>query len=274
MVVLPVLFLLGSLFLCNPVQAQSDTILMLKQAARMLSGLILLTNSYITLRLVTLVWRLKPYLFALLGVPLFFPVNWKGALTCETSDCNCTFNQQRGCCCAARDMLQLEEDILERMTFLWHDISTLKGRVQSLTGEHPCLLNSKCFEAIDLCCSVLILPSSLSDKIKVAFKATMDPNIALMVPGSTERCFGPFNINIPVPFNSVLLNSGNGYNPSLGKTHTEKEGLNSYDSYEFNSLTLHSLSLQVSSLPPFLVFTSFLSQPTHLWERMGASTIK
>lgn len=167
MVVLPVLFLLGSLFLCDPVQAQSDTILMLKQAARMLSGLILLTNAYITLSLVTLVWRLKPYLFDLLGVPLFFPVNWKGALTCETSDCNCTFNQQRGCCCAARDMLQLEEVILERMTFLWHDISTLKGRVQSLTGEHPCLLNSKCFEAIDLCCSVLILPSRCQIKSRL-----------------------------------------------------------------------------------------------------------
>ncbi|KAL3992239.1 immediate early response 3-interacting protein 1 [Sarotherodon galilaeus] len=147
MVVLPVLFLLGSLFLCDQVQAQSDTILMLKQAA----------------------------------------LNWKGALTCEKSDCNCTFNQQRGCCCAASDMFQLEEDILERMTYLWHDISTLKGRVQSLT-----------------------------DKIKVAFKATMDPSIAVSIPGSTERCFGPFNINIPVPFSSVLLNSGNGYNPSLG----------------------------------------------------------
>uniref|UniRef100_A0A3Q4G090 Cerebellin 18 n=1 Tax=Neolamprologus brichardi TaxID=32507 RepID=A0A3Q4G090_NEOBR len=113
---------------------------------------------------------ISPYLFALLGVPLFFPVDWKGALTCEKSDCNCTFNQQRGCCCAASDMFQLEEDILGRMKFLWHDISTLKGRVQSLTGEHPCLLNSKCFEAIDLC----------------------------------------------FPFSSVLLNSGNGYNPSLG----------------------------------------------------------
>lgn len=65
-------------------------------------------------------------------------------------------------------------------------------------------------------------PFSLSDNIKVAFKATMDPNIAVTVPGSTERCFGPFNINIPVPFSSVLLNSGNGYNPSLGKTHRKR----------------------------------------------------
>lgn len=169
MVVLPVLFLLGSLFLCDQVQAQSDTILMLKQAARMLSGLILLTNAYVTL-VTTLVWRLKPYLFALLGVPLFFPVNWKGALTCEKSDCNCTFNQQRGCCCAASDMFQLEEDILERMTYLWHDISTLKGRVQSLTGKHPCLLNSKCFEAIDICCSVLILPSCCQIKSRLPLR--------------------------------------------------------------------------------------------------------
>lgn len=271
MVVLPALFLLGSLFLCDPVQAQSEIILMLKQAARMLSGLILLTNKWTLVT--TLVWRLKPYLFALLGVPLFFPVDWKGALTCEKSDCNCTFNQQRGCCCAASDMFQLEEDILGRMKLLWHDISTLKGRVQSLTGEHPCLLNSKCFEAIDLCCSVLILPS----RCQITSRLPSRPQWTQILPlrfldqqnVALVHSILIFQFPSPLSFSTVAMDITRPW-----VRHTEKEGFKSYDSYEFNSLTLHSLSLQVSSLPPFLVFTSFLSQPTHLWERMGASTIK
>lgn len=59
----------------------------------------------------------------------------------------------------------------------------------------------------------------LSESFKVAFKASMDPNLAVAIPGSTERCFGPFNTDVPVPYSVVALNDGNGYNPSLGKTN-------------------------------------------------------
>lgn len=59
----------------------------------------------------------------------------QGPVTCDTWDCNCTFNRQRGCCCAANDMYQIEEDAFMRMTYLWHDISILGSRVQELAGK-------------------------------------------------------------------------------------------------------------------------------------------
>lgn len=62
-----------------------------------------------------------------------------------------------------------------------------------------------------------------SESFKVAFKASMDPNLAVAIPGSTERCFGPFNTDVPIPYSSVSLNDGNGYNPSLGKTHRKTQ---------------------------------------------------
>lgn len=54
----------------------------------------------------------------------------------------------------------------------------------------------------------------------IAFKATMDPNIAIAVAGLAEKCFGPFNTNVPIPYASVTLNHGGGYNPSLGRKYT------------------------------------------------------
>ncbi|XP_070684718.1 cerebellin 18 [Pempheris klunzingeri] len=156
MVVLPVLFLLESLFFCGHVEAQSAAIEILKHAA----------------------------------------VQWEGPLTCNKWDCNCTFNYQRGCCCAANDMYQLEDDTFTRIKYLWEHISALNSRVQGLTAG-----------------------------VKVAFKATMDPNIAITIPPSTVGCFGPFNINVPIPYSSVTLNHGNGYNPSLGVFTAPRAGV-------------------------------------------------
>ncbi|XP_039987755.1 cerebellin 18 [Xiphias gladius] len=156
MVVIPALFLLGSLFLCGPVEAQSSTNEILKQAA----------------------------------------LQWKGTLTCDKWDCNCTFYRQRGCCCAANDLYQVEEDTFVRIEYLWHDISTLNSRVKALTAG-----------------------------AKVAFQATIDPNIAIAIPGSTELCFGPFNTNVPVPYASITLNDGRGYNPSLGVFTAPRAGV-------------------------------------------------
>uniref|UniRef100_A0A3Q3BIM6 Cerebellin 18 n=1 Tax=Kryptolebias marmoratus TaxID=37003 RepID=A0A3Q3BIM6_KRYMA len=41
-------------------------------------------------------------------------------------------------------------------------------------------------------------------------------DLAIPVPGSTLRCFGPFSINVPIPFSNVTLNTGGGYKPSMG----------------------------------------------------------
>ncbi|XP_014836277.1 PREDICTED: cerebellin-2-like [Poecilia mexicana] len=145
--VLPLMLLLGSLFLCGRVEALSSAMDVLKQDA--------------------LKW----------GVPL----------TCSKWDCDCPFNRQRGCCCAANEMHQVEEESFKRIKYLWEKVMSLNSRVNALSGG-----------------------------FKVSFKATMNQNIAIEIPGSTERCFGPFNTNVPIPYSNVALNSGNGYNPSLG----------------------------------------------------------
>ncbi|XP_047248345.1 cerebellin 18 [Girardinichthys multiradiatus] len=145
--VLPLVLLSGSLFLCGRVAALSSAMDVLKQDA----------------------------------------VQWNGSLTCSKWDCDCPFYRQRGCCCAANEMYQVEEESFKRIKYLWQKIISLNSSV-----------------------------NSLSDGFKVSFKATMIPNMAIEIPGTTERCFGPFNTNVPIPFPQVTLNSGNGYNPSMG----------------------------------------------------------
>lgn len=61
---------------------------------------------------------------------------WSGTLTCDPWDCNCTFNQQSGCCCGAKDLYQLEDDTIQRLKYLWQDISSLDTKVQAFTGKH------------------------------------------------------------------------------------------------------------------------------------------
>ncbi|XP_029027776.1 cerebellin 18 [Betta splendens] len=121
---------------------------------------------------------------------------WVGKLTCEPWDCNCTFNRQSGCCCGANDLFQLEEDLITKLRYLWFDISRLNNRVQALSAG-----------------------------VKVAFKATMDPNLATTIPGSTERCFGPFNTNVPVPYGNITFNDGRGFSPSLGAFTAPRAGV-------------------------------------------------
>lgn len=47
--------------------------------------------------------------------------------------------------------------------------------------------------------------------------ASMNPELAIAIAGSTVRCFGPFSINVPIPYSNVTLNSGSGYKPSMGR---------------------------------------------------------
>ncbi|XP_010743544.3 cerebellin 18 [Larimichthys crocea] len=166
MIVLPVLFLLGSLFLCRPVEAssQSGTIQKLKDAA--LSA---------------------------------------GSLSCKW-DCNCTYNRQRSCCCAADDMYKLEETTFLKLVNVWGQIKELNADVEECTKD-----------------------------VKIAFSATIDPSIAVSMPGTSERCFGPFNTNVPIPYSIVSLNSGSGFNPTMGIFTAPRAGvyLFSFTAYSY-----------------------------------------
>lgn len=108
-------------------------------------------------------------------------------LNCYKWDCKCAFERQRSCCCGANEMFALEDDTYEKIKSLWYDISVLKYSALGLTESY-----------------------------KISFKATMDPSIAMAIPNTEERCFGPFNSNVPIPYATVSLNDGNGYNPSWG----------------------------------------------------------
>ncbi|CAN9511087.1 unnamed protein product [Ophioblennius macclurei] len=145
--VLPALLLLGSLFLCGHAQTSASAIEGLKAAA----------------------------------------LQWKGPITCDNWDCNCTFTRQRSCCCAANEMYQMEDKTYKRLIGLYYDIMTLHHKV-----------------------------NALADSTKIAFKAIMNSNIATDQPELAVKCFGPFNINVPLAFSEVALNDGFGYNPALG----------------------------------------------------------
>ncbi|XP_074497445.1 cerebellin 18 [Sebastes fasciatus] len=143
MVVLPVLFLLGSLFLCGHGDTHSTNIEVLKMAA----------------------------------------LKWEGPLECTKWDCNCTFYRQRGCCCAANEMFDLEEQTFTRISELWMNIAKLKYRVHELTEYR-----------------------------QIAFTASMEDSVV----DPNTLCFGPFNYKVTVPYSNITLNDGNGYKPSIG----------------------------------------------------------
>ncbi|XP_056297169.1 cerebellin 18 [Pseudoliparis swirei] len=114
-------------------------------------------------------------------------LQWRGPLPCGQWDCDCTFNQQRGCCCAANQMFRLEDHSFKRIHRLWHDVISLDYRVKILT-----------------------------DYSRISFNAVMDPSNSNMIYGPTLPCFGPFNTNVPIPYSIVSFSDGHAYNPSLG----------------------------------------------------------
>ena len=136
----------------------------------------------------------------------------------------------------------------------------------------------------------LSLSLLLSECHKVSFTATIVPDD--LIPPS-QKCFGPFNTNVSIPYTNVTLNHGGGYNPSLGRKHTHTHththrGSKIKCDMPFSpswikalckthiipvQLTLH-LPLQVPSLLLVPVTIPFPTQSTHMWNRMTASTIK
>ncbi|XP_034557545.1 cerebellin-1 [Notolabrus celidotus] len=142
-------------------------------------------------------------------------------LTCDKWDCDCTFNRQRSCCCGANEMYQLEDSIYERIKNLWQGVSTLKYSVMDLSGGY-----------------------------KIAFKATMDPN---NIDGSLKGCFGIFTSNVPIPYTSISLNDGNGYNPTLGAFTAPRAGVylfsaTVYSSVEKDGRLYHKVQMMLNNI--------------------------
>ncbi|XP_015193199.1 cerebellin 18 [Lepisosteus oculatus] len=117
-------------------------------------------------------------------------VSWTGDLPCAGWDCKCAFSRQRGCCCVASRYNALEESLFTKFGDLFTALGKLKADINEVTGD-----------------------------VKVAFTAAMD---------SSAGCYGPFTSSMPIPYNTVLINQGQGYNPALGAFTAPRTGLYSF----------------------------------------------
>ncbi|KAE8300750.1 Adiponectin 30 kDa adipocyte complement-related protein [Larimichthys crocea] len=117
-------------------------------------------------------------------------VAWEGELPCRKWDCECAFKRQRGCCCAAPEIQEVEDQIFKRVMDLSKEVSQLSESILEVIG-----------------------------RIRVAFTASMSRR---------TNCFGPFNWNSPIPYDVITLNHGNGYNPALGIFTAPSSGLYSF----------------------------------------------
>ncbi|XP_041640012.1 cerebellin-1-like [Cheilinus undulatus] len=115
--------------------------------------------------------------------------SWKGELPCRKWDCDCTFKRQRGCCCAATELKEVEDQIFQRVMDLSMNIFQLGDSILEVIGG-----------------------------IRVAFTASL----------SRKTCFGPFTRNRPIPYDAISLNHGSGYNPTLGLFTAPRSGLYSF----------------------------------------------
>ncbi|CAJ1052712.1 complement C1q-like protein 4 [Xyrichtys novacula] len=115
--------------------------------------------------------------------------SWEGELPCKEWNCECAF-KQRGCCCAATDLQEVEDQI-------FHKVMDLSRRV---------------FQLGDTILEVL-------GGIRVAFTASMSHK---------KTCFGPFTRSTPIPYNLLTFNHGSGYNPALGIFTAPRPGLYSF----------------------------------------------
>uniref|UniRef100_UPI003AB01DCD complement C1q-like protein 4 n=1 Tax=Centroberyx gerrardi TaxID=166262 RepID=UPI003AB01DCD len=114
-------------------------------------------------------------------------VVWEGELPCKKWNCECAFRRQRSCCCASHRLYELEDQTFTRMTGLWQSLSQLGDNFQESIGG-----------------------------LRVAFTASMSPR---------THCFGPFTSNVPIPYDVISLNHGQGYNPALGVFTAPRSGL-------------------------------------------------
>ncbi|XP_070684551.1 complement C1q-like protein 4 [Pempheris klunzingeri] len=117
-------------------------------------------------------------------------VAWQEELPCRKWDCECAFKHQLGCCCAATELQDVEDQIFVRLMDLSTSMSQLGDSILEVIGG-----------------------------IRVAFTASMSRR---------TNCFGPFTRNRPVPYEVVTLNHGSGYNPALGLFTAPRPGLFSF----------------------------------------------
>ncbi|KAJ0063406.1 hypothetical protein NL108_002636 [Boleophthalmus pectinirostris] len=151
-------------------------------------------------------------------------------LSCSNMNCDCAFTSERGCCCGASDMYKTENDVYGRMKDIYMRIHQLKTQVQELTTVR-----------------------------KVAFQARMENNIVTAPPAGRVACFGPFNIDVPIPFGDVLLNDNNGYNKFLGTFTAPRTGAYMFSftitsMVEENELMYHKVDLVAEGGPVVTVW--------------------
>uniref|UniRef100_UPI0037E9A3D9 cerebellin 18 n=1 Tax=Semicossyphus pulcher TaxID=241346 RepID=UPI0037E9A3D9 len=125
-------------------------------------------------------------------------VSWEGELPCRKWDCECTFKHGRGCCCAATELQEVEDQLFYRVMDLSRGIFQLGDAILGDIGG-----------------------------IRVAFTASMSRK---------KNCFGPFTTNRPIPYDVITLNHGSGYNPALGMFTAPRSGLYSFSFSVYSSV--------------------------------------
>ncbi|XP_030281120.1 cerebellin-1-like isoform X1 [Sparus aurata] len=117
-------------------------------------------------------------------------VAWEGELPCGQWDCVCAFKRHRGCCCAATELQEVEDQIFTRMMDLLASMSQLGASIVEVIGG-----------------------------MRIGFTASVS---------SRTNCIGPFTRNSPIPYDVITLNHGHGYNPALGIFTAPRSGVYSF----------------------------------------------
>ncbi|XP_034024813.1 collagen alpha-1(X) chain [Thalassophryne amazonica] len=151
-------------------------------------------------------------------------LNFKGPLPCGNWDCSCAFKGQSECCCGAKDLYRVEESTFSRLHSLWGAITELH------THTHT---------------------QAVTD-LQISFKASLTTTNFKAIGGAD--CFGPFTIDVPIPYSSVSLNHGGGYSPFLGIFTAPRAGVyifsvTVYSFVEVNSRLYHKVQLMKNGQP-------------------------
>ncbi|XP_072240057.1 cerebellin 18 [Leuresthes tenuis] len=125
-------------------------------------------------------------------------VAWEGELPCRKWDCECAFKHQRGCCCGAPELQEVEDQISVRMIDLWNSMSQLDDSILEVIGGTG-----------------------------VAFTVSLSQR---------ANCIGPFTRNSPIAYDIISLNRGSGYNPTLGIFTAPCSGLYSFSFSVYSKL--------------------------------------
>lgn len=84
-------------------------------------------------------------------LPLTSAVAWRGELPCRKWDCECAFEHQRGCCCAAPELQEVEDQVFSRMMDLLTGLSQLGEDAVEVIGSQEHLHCSKQYDYVYTC---------------------------------------------------------------------------------------------------------------------------